>query len=408
MLAHIVHPSARLCAFLDQVNLPLSHPQRRHLLNLADALLVCESRKTLAALRREFVDAPDVSNMADCLRISPWTADDLRQPLGAFLVRWAIEQAQAARGPHIIYINLDDSLAAKHKATRHLEGVDWHHDHVESTKRRPRYKNGLCYLACTVAIGTLVVTFDLRLYLRAQVQPQTRAAKARSARSRLMAPAVHDCIRDRCGWNEHHLSGAYPDGTLGAGGVRCLRLCLETALPGQIPGVLSEYGPRPERQSGVAGIWPALVVRSRQLLPQNAVGPGRFSGAALRSGGQMVRRGASGLGLHRVALRPGTVVPDPNPGRHHPTASRRACPRLADQCLRDGPRRGHDRARIAAVPAHRGVADPRHVRKRCGHLRVLIPISSTCRVRLSLDQLHLPDEGPCFFVFSPVSSREPD
>src|SRR5437867_3202980 len=167
MLTHIVHPSPRLCAFLDQLNLPLSQPQRRHLLKLADALLVCESRKTLAALRREFVDAPDVSNMADCLRISPWTADDLRLPLGTFLVRWAIEQADAECAPHLIYVNLDDSLATKHKDTRHLEGVDWHHDHVESTKRRARYKNGLCYLACTVAVGTLVVTFDLRLYLRA-------------------------------------------------------------------------------------------------------------------------------------------------------------------------------------------------------------------------------------------------
>jgi len=167
MLTHIVHPSTRLCAFLDQLKLSLSQPQRRHLLNIVDALLVCESHKTLAALRREFVEAPDVSNMADCLRISPWTADDLRQPLGAFLVSWVIEQAQAAGAPHTIYINLDDSLAAKHKDTRHLEGLDWHHDHVESTKRRPRYKNGLCYLTCAVAVGTIVVTFDVRLYLRA-------------------------------------------------------------------------------------------------------------------------------------------------------------------------------------------------------------------------------------------------
>jgi DDE superfamily endonuclease len=167
MLTHIVHPSARLCAFLDHLNLPLSQPQQRHLRNLVDALLVCESRKTLAALRREFVAAPDVSNMADCLRISPWRADDVRQMLGAFLVHWAIQQAEATAAPHVIYLNLDDSLAAKHKDTRHLEGVDWHHDHVESTKRRPRYKNALCYLACTVAVGTIVVTFDLRLYLRA-------------------------------------------------------------------------------------------------------------------------------------------------------------------------------------------------------------------------------------------------
>ena len=163
MLTHILHNSEQLCAFVDQLGLDLSQPQCRHLLNMVDALLVCESRKTLAALRRQLVDGPDVSNMADCLRISPWTAYAVRQALGTSMVRWAIQQAAV---PQRIYVNLDDSIAAKHKATRHLEGVDWHYDHLESTKRQPRYTNGLTYLACTVVIGPIAVTFDLRLYLR--------------------------------------------------------------------------------------------------------------------------------------------------------------------------------------------------------------------------------------------------
>ena len=166
MLTHILHNSEPLCAFIDQLDLNLSQPQRRHLVTLVDALLVCESRKTLAALRRQLVEGRDVSNMADCLRISPWTAATVRQPLGIFMVRWAIQQAERAGAPKRIYVNLDDSIAAKHKATRHLEGVDWHYDHLESTKRQPRYKNGLTYLACTVVVGTIQVTFDVRLYLR--------------------------------------------------------------------------------------------------------------------------------------------------------------------------------------------------------------------------------------------------
>ena len=52
MLTRIVHNSAKLCAFIDHLNLDLSKPQRQHLLNLADALLVCEDEKTLAALQR--------------------------------------------------------------------------------------------------------------------------------------------------------------------------------------------------------------------------------------------------------------------------------------------------------------------------------------------------------------------
>jgi hypothetical protein len=168
MLTRILHNSERLCTFFDQLDLHLYRPQRQHILNMADALVVCEDDKTLAALQRQFVDAPDASNMADCLRISPWEADDVRTALRAHQVAWVVAQAERTGAPKVLYINLDDSIGEKHKTTRHLEPVDFHHDHNESTKSTPRYKNGFCYLVCTLRIGQLVVTVDLRLYLRAK------------------------------------------------------------------------------------------------------------------------------------------------------------------------------------------------------------------------------------------------
>lgn len=51
MLTYILHHSERLCTFLDQLDIQLSRPQHRHILNVADALLVCEDTKTLAALQ---------------------------------------------------------------------------------------------------------------------------------------------------------------------------------------------------------------------------------------------------------------------------------------------------------------------------------------------------------------------
>lgn len=77
MLTRIVHNSPQVCAFYDQLHLKLSKPQRHHLLNLMDALLVCEDEKTLAALQRQFISAPDASNLADFLRISPWQVEDV-------------------------------------------------------------------------------------------------------------------------------------------------------------------------------------------------------------------------------------------------------------------------------------------------------------------------------------------
>jgi hypothetical protein len=63
MLTRILHNSERLCAFFDQLEISLYKLQHQHILNMADALLVCEDKKTLAALQRQFVQAPDASNM---------------------------------------------------------------------------------------------------------------------------------------------------------------------------------------------------------------------------------------------------------------------------------------------------------------------------------------------------------
>jgi len=166
MLTRIVHNSGKLCTFFDLLDLDLSKPQRQHMLNLADALLVCEDEKTLAALQRQFIQAPDASNMADFLRISPWKAADVRHALRRSQVNWAVAQAERLGLPKVLYINIDDSLGEKDRDTRHLEPVDWFHDHAESSKSKPVFKNAFCYLEANLRIGNMVVTVDLRLYLR--------------------------------------------------------------------------------------------------------------------------------------------------------------------------------------------------------------------------------------------------
>lgn len=177
MLTRILHNSPGLCAFLD-----LSQPQRRHILNMADALLVCEDKKTLAALQRQFVTAPDASNMADFLRISPWQANAVRAALRAHQVAWLLDEAARTDAPQVLYINLDDSLGEKDKATRHLQPVAWHYDHSESSKRKARYKNAFCYLACTLRVGDNVATVDLRLYLREKTVRRLNRSRSPEAR----------------------------------------------------------------------------------------------------------------------------------------------------------------------------------------------------------------------------------
>ena len=112
MLTRILQPSEKLCAFFEQLGLNLSQPQKRHLLNMADALLGCEDKKTLAALQRQFVEAVDASNMADFLRISPWQAAAVRAALRKEQVLWLLTEAERTKAAKVIYLNIDDSLGS--------------------------------------------------------------------------------------------------------------------------------------------------------------------------------------------------------------------------------------------------------------------------------------------------------
>jgi hypothetical protein len=97
--------------------------KKRHLINLADGILVTEGKKTLANIQRQFVEAPDPSNMADFLRISPWPTEEVRRRLQRFMVKRALEIAEAKGDPRIILVAVDDSIAEKDKQTSRLEAV---------------------------------------------------------------------------------------------------------------------------------------------------------------------------------------------------------------------------------------------------------------------------------------------
>jgi hypothetical protein len=166
MLKLIINLSIKLVIFIEAVRIELSQPQLRHVARIADALIVCEAQKNLSELYRLFVEAPDPTNAADCLRVSPWTAENLRTPLHAFEVRDLIARAEAAGEPKIIWVSIDDSLAEKDKNTHHLDLVDFHHDHLEGARKKAIYKNGAAYVVCKIQIGPFSYTFDLQPYLR--------------------------------------------------------------------------------------------------------------------------------------------------------------------------------------------------------------------------------------------------
>lgn len=91
--------------------------------------------KTVARLYGTIVDAPDPSNGCDHLRISPWSARETRSAIREFVIDEIVRES-ARTGERTLYVSIDDSLGEKDKQTRHMEAVEFHHDHTKSQDRK--------------------------------------------------------------------------------------------------------------------------------------------------------------------------------------------------------------------------------------------------------------------------------
>jgi len=112
------------------------------LIQLLDALLVSQGRKTLSDLYRLWIGKLDPKTAADFFRESPWKVAPVSKPRKQFVVKKFLELAQRLGIELVILIGVYDSLGKKGKATRHLQAVDFHHNHTESTGKKKVYTNG--------------------------------------------------------------------------------------------------------------------------------------------------------------------------------------------------------------------------------------------------------------------------
>ena len=122
VLKSIIQPSSELLKFLGNLSLNVSKPQKKHLWRTVEALIASEGRKTLAGLYRQWVEAPDVSAVADFFRQSPWSEQQIRQSLSKWVIADLIQRGQTQKIKPIIHVSIDDSLTTKDKDTSALEG----------------------------------------------------------------------------------------------------------------------------------------------------------------------------------------------------------------------------------------------------------------------------------------------
>jgi hypothetical protein len=166
MLGVIVQHSVEIVTFISWLSPALYQPQIRHLIQLVDALLVCDSHKTLTNLYRQLASNADPKTAADFFRESPWQVIDISGPRKRWMLLRFLELAQKLNVALIILASVDDSLGKKYKDTRHLEAVSFHHNHTDSTRKKQVYSNGYVYVELHIQIGPFGFLFDTRLYLR--------------------------------------------------------------------------------------------------------------------------------------------------------------------------------------------------------------------------------------------------
>jgi hypothetical protein len=165
MLPTICFPSDALHTFLDDLDLDLTKPQRRHLEEVSEGLLMTDGRKTLTTITRQLVERRDIYAVADFFRQSPWTVETVRGPLLAHLM--GAVRAQAAALPaaeRVVVCSLDDSTCHKPRGSRHFEPVDWHADYTEHTAgvgpQGQRYAHGVPVVTCRVSVGGAAYTVN--------------------------------------------------------------------------------------------------------------------------------------------------------------------------------------------------------------------------------------------------------
>lgn len=184
MLKRIVRPSAFLVTFITLLHLHFSKPQRQHLLRTADAIIVCEERKTLANLYRQWVEAPDASAVADFFRVSPWEAEEMNRALQTFVITDMLQRAREEGIEPIIWVTIDDSTTRKDKDTHALEAVDWTCDHSAAGKGQTIYCKGAVHITLRIQIGPYSYTFAWRLYLREQTVRRLNRTRPKGKRLR--------------------------------------------------------------------------------------------------------------------------------------------------------------------------------------------------------------------------------
>ena len=81
-------------------------------------------------------------------------------------------------------VSIDDSLTERDKDTRHLQPVDFHHDHTKSSRRKQAHSNGTVHVEVRLQLGKHAYVYDWAVYMREKTVRRLNRKRARNRRLR--------------------------------------------------------------------------------------------------------------------------------------------------------------------------------------------------------------------------------
>lgn len=143
----------------NDLKLPLSNPQRKHLELLVTGTIGCSDKRTISNIVRSSFSPKDRSCTQKFLNSSPWDENIVNLKRKQYTEKTLAKELEASNEP--LFVILDDTINKKSKDSKHIEGMGYNYSHTSSKQEWSHNVQGFHCIA-----GKLSVPFDFELYLK--------------------------------------------------------------------------------------------------------------------------------------------------------------------------------------------------------------------------------------------------
>lgn len=154
---NIIKHSEELIKYNLDLNINLSNPQTRHLLNLVTGVINIDGSKNISNLNRSFFYSTNRSNLSRFLTHSPWDEEEVNSKRLEYSYNKVLKEAEKSNEP--IFFSIDDTLITKKRNSKKIEGMTSLFSHVTGKSEWSH-----CQVALQAKSGNFSIPLNFKIY----------------------------------------------------------------------------------------------------------------------------------------------------------------------------------------------------------------------------------------------------